>query len=229
MNIAIIPARGGSKRIPRKNIKNFCGAPIIDWAIKAALASKYIDLVIVSTDDNEIANVAIESGAQVPFIRPSYLSDDNTVLNKVIIHALNEVGKVYDVNYVCTILPTAALIRPKDIDEAFKMLSVSQRHDFLLSVTDYSFPIQRAIKINEENEISMFHPEHLNTRSQDLDKAWHDAGQFYWGKAIAWLEDRNIFSSKTLPYKLPGYRVQDIDTIDDWYRAELIFKILRET
>jgi len=132
MNIAIIPARGGSKRIPRKNIKNFCGAPIIDWVIKAALASKYIDLVIVSTDDNEIANIAIESGAQVPFMRPSYLADDHTVLNKVIIHALNEVSRNYnDINYVCSILPTASLIRPNDIDEAFEMLGASKRHDFI--------------------------------------------------------------------------------------------------
>lgn len=221
MNIALIPARGGSKRIPRKNIKNFFGKPIIAWTIELAIKSGCFDKVIVSTDDKEIAEVAEFYGAEIPFMRSEKLSDDHTVLNSVISDAIKRLN--LDINYLCVILPTAPLIQVEDIQRGLKELISKPDFDFAFTVTDFGFPIQRALRI-DDGQVSMFEPDHINTRSQDLERAWHDAGQFYWGKPSSWLEGEPVFGSKSIPIKLPRFRVQDIDSMEDWSRAEFIFK-----
>jgi len=225
MNIALIPARGGSKRIPKKNIKIFFGKPIIAWSIELAFKSGCFDKVIVSTDDKEIAEIANFYGAETPFMRSKELSDDHTVLSSVISDAIQKLN--LDINYLCAILPTAPLIQVEDIQDALKQLLSQPNFDFAFTVTDFGFPIQRALRI-DDGQVSMFEPHHMNTRSQDLERAWHDAGQFYWGKATSWLEGEPVFGSKSIPIKLPRFRVQDIDSIDDWSRAEYIFKLINK-
>ena len=227
MNICVIPARGGSKRIPKKNIKKFLGKPIIAYSIQVALKSKLFDAVLVSTDDNEIAKVAIEYGAIVPFIRPKELSDDFTSTSDVIKHAINwYLEQNIEINYTCCIYATAPFIKQQYLEKGFKMLQDSDK-SFAFSVTSFSFPIQRAIKI-KDGIVSMFYPQNFMTRSQDLEEAYHDAGQFYWGKAKAFLNDEIMFSERAIPIVLPRYLVQDIDTLEDWQRAELMHKVLNK-
>ena len=228
MKVAVIPARGGSKRIPRKNIKEFCGKPMIAWSIGAALKSGCFDRLIVSTDDAEIAAVAKEWGAEVPFMRPTDLSDDHTGTIPVIAHAirwLQQQGEAPE--HVCCLYATAPFVESQDLIKGFQQLQ-EQRIDYVFSVTSYAFPIQRAIRITDSGRVVMFNPEHFNSRSQDLEEAWHDAGQFYWGTAEAWLENRIIFGEHSAPVILPRHRVQDIDTLEDWRRAELMFAALQE-
>ena len=226
MKLAIIPARGGSKRIPRKNIKLFCGKPMLAWSIEAALRSGEFDRVIVSTDDDEIAAVAQVHGAEVPFQRPAELSDDHTGTVPVIAHAIDWVGQQgTPVKLACCIYATAPFVTVEDIQRGRRTL-VESGSDYAYSVTSYPFPIQRAIRITAEGRVEMFSPEHFNTRSQDLDEAFHDAGQFYWGRAEAWLAGTPLFSRVASPVPLPSYRVQDIDTTEDWVRAELMFSVL---
>lgn len=227
MKLAIIPARGGSKRIPRKNIKLFSTKPMIAWSIEAALQSGCFDQVIVSTDDQEIAETARRYGASVPFMRPAELSDDHTGTIPVIQHAIewfNEQGQT--VEHACCLYATAPFVSPEDIRRGLATLSASNC-DYAFSVTSYAFPVQRAIRLNPEGRVEMFSPEHFNTRSQDLEEAYHDAGQFYWGKADAWLQGRMIFSPASVPVHLPRHRVQDIDTPEDWVRAEWLFKAMQ--
>lgn len=229
MRLAVIPARGGSKRIPRKNIKAFAGQPMIAWSIRAAIESKCFDRIIVSTDDDEIAEVAIVYGAEVPFIRPAELSDDHTGTIPVIAHAIewqNTHGAA--ASEVCCIYATAPLVQASDLQRGLHVLH-SSGADYAFAVTSYAFPIQRALRITSSQRVEMFQPEHFNTRSQDLEEAWHDAGQFYWGNAQAWLANLPIFSSNAAPVPLPRHRVQDIDTPEDWERAEWMFKALRQT
>lgn len=228
MKIAVIPARGGSKRIPRKNIKLFCGKPMIAWSIDAALQSACFDRIIVSTDDDEIADVARTSGAEVPFLRPRELSDDYTGTIPVIAHAISwQAAHGGMPSSVCCIYATAPFVRSKNLQDGLSLLETTGS-DYAFSVTSYAFPIQRAIRIDETGHVAMFNPEHFNTRSQDLIEAYHDAGQFYWGRAEAWLAQKAIFSPASVPVILPRYRVQDIDTQEDWDRAEWMFKALRE-
>jgi N-acylneuraminate cytidylyltransferase len=228
MKIAVIPARGGSKRIPRKNIKSFCGKPMIAWSIEAALSSNIFDKVIVSTDDKEIADIALKYGAEVPFIRPAELSDDFTGTIPVIKHAIQWYQeKLQKVDTVCCIYATAPFIQGKYIVNGYDAL-VSSDADYVFSVTTYAFPIQRALQLNDEQRIQMYYPENFNTRSQDLEEVWHDAGQFYWGTNRAWLAGLPIFSSGSIPIVLPRYLVQDIDTIEDWKYAELMFKAMKD-
>ncbi|UXL40471.1 pseudaminic acid cytidylyltransferase [Pseudomonas fragi] len=227
MKLAIIPARGGSKRIPRKNIKLFCEKPMIAWSIEAALQSGCFDQVIVSTDDEEIADVARRYGATVPFVRPAELSDDHTGTIPVIRHAIEWVNaQGQSVEQACCLYATAPFVSPEDIRRGFDTL-LDTGSDYAFSVTSYAFPIQRAIRLNAEGRVEMFNPEHFNTRSQDLEEAFHDAGQFYWGKADAWLQGRMIFSPASVPVALPRHRVQDIDTPEDWVRAEWLFKAMQ--
>ena len=227
MKLAIIPARGGSKRIPRKNIKLFCEKPMIAWSIEAALQSGCFDQVIVSTDDEEIADVARRYGATVPFVRPAELSDDHTGTIPVIRHAIEWVNaQEQSVEQACCLYATAPFVSPEDIRRGFDTL-LDTGSDYAFSVTSYAFPIQRAIRLNAEGRVEMFNPEHFNTRSQDLEEAFHDAGQFYWGKADAWLQGRMIFSPASVPVALPRHRVQDIDTPEDWVRAEWLFKAMQ--
>lgn len=229
IRVAIIPARGGSKRIPRKNIKVFCGKPMIAWSIEAALKSGCFEHVIVSTDDQEIAAVARKYGAEVPFIRPAELSDDHSGTTAVIKHAIQSLQRCGDkIDYACCIYATAPFVSVNDLRAAWQRINGSE-HDYAFSVTSYAFPIQRAIRITEQGTVAMFNPEHFITRSQDLEEAWHDAGQFYWGKAEAWLQEKPLFSDGTVPVKLPRHRVQDIDTEEDWLRAEWLFKAWQAT
>ncbi len=227
MKVAIIPARGGSKRIPRKNIKNFCGKPMIAWSIEAALKSHCFERVIVSTDDQEIADVAKEYGAEVPFMRPAELSDDYAGTISVIKQAIEWlIEHQQPPRLVCCLYATAPFVAVHDIRQGLEQLQQTMA-TYAFSVTSYPFPIQRAIKITENGRVAMFNPEYFNTRSQDLEEAWHDAGQFYWGTAQAWLEERLIFSEDSVPVKLPRHRVQDIDTPEDWKRAEWLFRAMQ--
>lgn len=224
MKLAVIPARGGSKRIPRKNIKMFCGKPMIAWSIEAALQSGCFDKVIVSTDDEEIAEVARQYGASVPFMRPAELSDDYTGTIPVIRQAIewcNANG--FDPQQVCCLYATAPFISPEDLRRGLGILEQTGCQ-YAFSATSYAFPIQRAIRLTGTGHVEMFNAEHFNTRSQDLEESYHDAGQFYWGLASAWLQERMIFSPDSSVVLLPRHRVQDIDTPEDWIRAEWLYK-----
>lgn len=222
MRLAVIPARGGSKRIPRKNIKSFGGKPMIAWSIKAAQESQCFDRIIVSTDDEEIADISRDHGADVPFMRPADLSDDHTGTMPVIAHAIQWQNEhAVAPSEVCCLYATAPFVEASDLRQALKVLE-STGTDYTFSVTNYAFPIQRAIRITSAQRVEMFQPAQFNTRSQDLEEAYHDAGQFYWGRAEAWLMNKPLFSENSTPFRLPRHRVQDIDTPEDWQRAELM-------
>ena len=224
-SIAIIPARGGSKRIPRKNIKDFFGKPLIAYSIQTALESKLFDRVIVSTDDEEIAQIAREYGADVPFIRPKELSDDFSITQVVIEHALQYLrdnNENYD--YYCTIYATAPLLQSKYLIEGFEKLTNTDAIN-VFSATSMPFPIQRTFKIDTNDRCEMFTPEHYITRSQDLEEAYQDAGQFYWSK-IGKKSDEIMFGKDSIPIILPRHLVQDIDTLEDWTRAEKLYQNL---
>jgi N-acylneuraminate cytidylyltransferase len=226
MRLAVIPARGGSKRIPRKNVRPFGGLPMIAWSIRAAVESGCFERIIVSTDDAEIASVGREYGAETPFQRPAELSDDHTGTVPVIAHAVrwqNANGAA--ASEVCCIYATAPFVQAADIRRGLHVLGETGA-EYAFSVTSYPFPIQRAVRLTPEGRMAMFHPEHFNTRSQDLEEAWHDAGQFYWGRAEAWLTGTPLFGPASAPVPLPRLRVQDIDTPDDWERAERMFEAM---
>ncbi len=227
MNIAIIPARGGSKRIPHKNIKEFCGKPMIAWSIEAAKVSELFDHIIVSTDDHEIAEVAKQWGAAVPFRRPTELSNDYAGTTEVIAHATQwALDQGLDLEAVCCIYATAPFIQKTDLKRGLESLK-SGSWDYTFTVTDFASPIFRSFKQTSDGGLEMFFPEHFNKRSQDLPVALHDAGQFYWGRPSAWLECKRIFDRNSKPIIIPCWRVQDIDTDDDWHRAEIMFKLLK--
>ena len=228
MKLAVIPARGGSKRIPRKNIKLFHGKPMIGYAISAAISSGVFDRVMVSTDDEEIAQIAKEHGAEGPFMRPPELADDHTGTIPVIAHATDWTNRnVGVVEFTCCLYATAPFLQAADLQRGLQLLQ-SLGADYAFSVTSYAFPIQRAIRITTNQRVEMFQPEYFNTRSQDLEEAFHDAGQFYWGTAQAWLTGKPVFSRGAVTVPLPRYRVQDIDTEDDWRRAELMYQALTQ-
>jgi len=227
MRLAVIPARGGSKRIPRKNIRHFLGQPIIAYSIRAALDAALFDKVIVSTDDEEIAETARRFGAEVPFLRPPALADDLTGTNAVVRHALSwftERGE--DFEQACCIYATAPFVQPGALRAGLELLQASGKA-FAFSVTSFPFPIQRAIRFQEDGAIVMFQPEHARTRSQDLEEAWHDAGQFYWGSARSFVDDVPLLAGNAMPVKLPRHLVQDIDTLQDWTRAEFMYRALQ--
>ncbi len=225
MKIAVIPARGGSKRIPRKNIKDFCGRPMMAWAISTAKVSGLFDHIIVSTDDNEIAELARSWGAETPFVRPADLADDLTPTVPVVAHAVKsclDSGWVAD--YVCCIYPCVPFLQKSDLVAA---LSLAQERDadFVYPVSEYAHPIQRAMRQLPGNKMQFLRPEYELTRTQDLEKTYHDAGQFYWGKASAWLAHKKMHTDG-LGMPIPNWRVVDIDSIDDWNRAEFIFQAM---
>lgn len=227
MRLCVIPARGGSKRIPCKNIKAFNGKPIIAYSIEAALESNCFDQVIVSSDDNEIAEVAKTYGAKVPFIRPAELSDDYTATIPVIKHAIewfDEQGE--SPTSVCCLYATAPFVTAASIKKAYTQFKQAQT-DYCFTITSFAFPVQRAIKLTQENRISMFYPEYFEVRSQDIEKSYHDAGQFYWGRAKAFKQQKALFSKNSSPFIVPRHLVQDIDTQEDWDRAELMYKIVK--
>ena len=226
MRLAVIPARGGSKRIPRKNIKNFFGKPMIAWSIQQAVKSGAFDRIIVSTDDAEIAQISKTWGAEIPFMRPKELSDDFTGTTSVIAHAINWfIKEGYNPLEVCCIYATAPLIQ---VEYILKGLGALRRHkaDFSFSVTPYAFPIQRAIKLCEKGRVEMMDQTQFQRRSQDLTETYHDAGQFYWGSSKAWQSGKPIFGKHSVPIIIPRYLVQDIDTHEDWMQAELMFNAL---
>jgi pseudaminic acid cytidylyltransferase len=227
MKVAIIPARGGSKRIPRKNIKQFCGKPMIAHTIEAAKNARCFDNIVVSTDDSEIVNVAKEFGADVPFLRPQKLADDHTGTIPVIAHAVDWINQnVSEVTFACCLYATAPFIHPASIVQGLSKLK-EKNADYAFTVTSYAFPIQRAVRINDESRIEMFNNEFYAVRSQDLEESFHDAGQFYWGRASAWLNHTPLFHNTSVPILLPRHQVQDIDTDEDWERAEWLFKAMR--
>ncbi len=226
MNIVIIPARGGSKRIPKKNIRLFRGKPMINWSIEAAIRSNCFDKVLVSTDSREIANVAEIKGAWVPFLRPKNLSDDYSTTKEVIVHSIKWLEKNnFQLNYVCCLYATAPFVQAKDLKKGFQLIKNQIRDRFIFSATNFSFPIQRALKVDSSGTSSMFYPENFNIRSQDLEKAYHDAGQFYIAKPRIWIERDNLFEDG-MPIILPNWRVQDIDEENDWERAQLLHEII---
>ena len=243
MKLAIIPARGGSKRIPRKNIRAFCGLPIIGYSIRAALQSACFDQVVVSTDDPEIAECARSFGAQTPFVRPAPLADDHATTRAVVNHAIEACAEVFDAqaNLVCCLYPTAPFVRSTDLAAALAQLDLAQadgvspasegprfRTEFVFSATEYPFPIQRALRRMPDGGIEMFDPQYRNTRSQDLEPAFHDAGQFYCGYSHAFLAGRSMYGAQSLPFLLPSYRVRDLDTPEDWEHAELLWTVLQQ-
>jgi pseudaminic acid cytidylyltransferase len=232
MKLAVIPARGGSKRIPRKNIKLFNGKPMIAWSIEAALQSQMFDQVIVSTDDEEIATVAKQFGAKVPFLRPATLADDHTGTSAVVRHAINWVQQHQwqleqgPLTIVACIYATAPLLSASVLNQAMALWQQQPQLDYIFSGCRFSFPIQRALYREPAGAVMPVQPESIGKRSQDLPETFHDAGQFYLGTAESWVACRPVFSKSSYLYELPQYLVQDIDTIDDWQRAELLHQLL---
>jgi pseudaminic acid cytidylyltransferase len=227
MRLAVIPARGGSKRIPRKNIKPFNGKPIIGYAIAAAIASESFDRVIVSTDDEEIAQVARVFGAEVPFMRPLELSDDHTSTLSVIAHAITTYQSAdWDMGEVCCIYPCVPFISTQDLRAALEQLT-SSCAQYVFPVTVFPASIQRALRRLPNGSVKPFYPEFTETRTQDLETGYFDVGQFYWGKTSAWLNGLSLhLNGHTL--EIPEWRVVDIDTPEDWERAELLYATLTE-
>jgi pseudaminic acid cytidylyltransferase len=229
MRLAIIPARGGSKRIPRKNIKSFAGKPMIAYAIEAAKASKSVDRVIVSTDDPEIAAIAREIGAETPFDRPAELADDHTPTVPVIAHAIQACMTLgWDLEHACCIYPGVPLIDPVDIGAAFDLLEASGGDGYAFPIAPFPSAVQRALRRDATGAVAPINPEHVSTRTQDLEPAYFDAGQFYWGTVAAWLQGLPIHSNGHTII-LPEWRVVDIDTPDDWDRAEMLFQALKNS
>ena len=225
-NIVIIPARGGSKRIPKKNIKDFLGKPIIAYSIEMAINCKLFSRVIVSTDDEEIKDVVLKYGAEVPFIRPKNIADDFTGTHEVIGHAveyLENTGETMD--YVCCIYPTAPLIQKDDLIKGFKLIQTNKWNS-VMAATNFSYPIFRSFKNLPNGGLKMIFPEHYNSRSQDLPEVYHDAGLFYWAKPKVWKKKPQWYNEKNSIVKIPNYRIQDIDTPDDWKKAEMIYQII---
>lgn len=224
-NLAIIPARGGSKRIPKKNIKPFLGKPIIAYSIEAALNSDLFDEVMVSTDDKEIANISKKYGAKIPFIRSQENSDDYAVLAEVIDEVVikyESKGNVFE--NVCCILPTAPFVTSNKIKEAYKKLK-KNNFDSVFSILEFSFPIQRSLKI-EDNKVVMVWEEHLNSRSQDLEPRYHDSGQYYWLKTSSFLKEKRLFTANSGALVVSGLHAQDIDTVIDWKIAEIKYTLM---
>ncbi|MBV6750754.1 pseudaminic acid cytidylyltransferase [Pseudomonas chlororaphis] len=225
--IAIIPARGGSKRIPRKNLKLFHGEPMIARSIRLALDSGLFEQVIVSTDDEEIAALARARGAQVPFMRPAALADDFTGTAAVIAHAVETLQRAgYVFEHTCCLYATAPLLQARFLRQGLELLEAHAEKSFAFSVCEFGFPVQRALTLSQDGALTPLYPEHRQTRSQDLPRAFQDAGQFYWGRSAAWLRGDVLFSEKSLPVILPRHLVQDIDTDEDWRRAEYLYSAL---
>jgi pseudaminic acid cytidylyltransferase len=226
MNMAVIPARGGSKRIPRKNIKLFAGKPMIAYAIEVAKQSGLFAHVVVSTDDEEIAATARTFGAETPFLRPLQLADDHTPTVPVIAHAVTACENLgWQFDYVCCIYPCVPFIRQDDLKSALDLLRNVDSAQYSFPVTEFPSAIQRALRRQESGLVAPFHPEYELTRTQDLEPAYHDAGQFYWGHKRAWLNNQKIHSSG-VGLVIPNCRVVDIDSPEDWQRAEAIHRAL---
>ncbi len=221
-NIAIIPARGGSKRIPKKNIRNFLGKPIIAYSIEAAINSGLFNEVMVSTDDKEIAEIAIKYGAKVPFLRSAKNSDDFATTVDVIKEVLNIYSTKFD--NACCIYPTAPFVNNISLGQAYNKL-IKYKYDSVFPIVPYSYPIQRSLETKGE-KISMVWKEHIDSRSQDLEKRFHDAGQFYWFNIPVFLNKEVLFTDNTGYLEMNELVVQDIDTDLDWKLAELKYSLI---
>ena len=223
MNLCVIPARGGSKRIPRKNIKEFCGKPMIAYAIEAAKSSGLFESILVSTDDSEIASISEAYGAEAPFIRPDNLANDHAGTVEVIAHAIIEYEKSgARPEMICCIYPCVPLIQPEDIRNSLNLLEANAQADYAFPVAEFPSAVQRSMRRDDAGLMSSFYPECEQMRTQDLELAYYDAGQFYWGYRNSWLENSKMHNSAA-GYLIPSWRVVDIDTSDDWKRAELLF------
>lgn len=222
--VALIPARGGSQRIPRKNIRDFLGVPALARVIGVLASTGVFDRVVVSTDDEEISQVAKESGADVPFRRPAELADSMTGARPVIQHAINTL-ELADDTRVGVFYPTAVMTRPDDVTGSLELLQTSQC-DFVLSVSEFPAPIERALTLDEDAGVSARWSQFTHVRSQDLTPTYFDTGQFYWGTAAAWRTNTAVVSGVTKGYVLDSWRTVDIDTPDDWVRAELLYRTL---
>lgn len=225
--IAVVPARGGSKRIPRKNIKPLHGVPLIARTIATLLRSEQFDHVLVSTDDDEIAEVAQDAGAVVPFRRPAELSGDHAATSPVVVHALEAAAELLDDRSpeVCVAYPAAVFIDVADVVAVRNLLRTAGT-DYAFTATTYAAPLQRAMRVLPDHRAELVQPEHRTTRTQDLEEHVHDAGQLYWGRREAWLADRPVLGGDAAVHVLPRWRVVDIDTPEDWVRAEQLFEVL---
>ncbi len=224
MNIAVIPARGGSQRIPHKNIKLFCGRPMISYAIELALSSKYIDKVFVSTDDDNIAEIAIKYGALVPFLRPENISDHVTPTVPVISHAIKHLENQVDIDNVCCIYPCSPIIKFDRLDQAYERM-IDGKHLFAYPVSLYSHPIQRAMKMNSFGKMEYISSQYELARTQDLDKTFHDTGQFYWGTLEAWTQEKKMHTDG-IGIEINSWEYVDIDNEEDWKKAEVMKRVL---
>jgi pseudaminic acid cytidylyltransferase len=227
-NLAIIPARGGSKRIPQKNVRNFLGKPIITYPINAAKNCGLFDEIMVSTDSDEIASLAHCLQVNVPFKRSDKNADDFATLTDVLLEVLTNyknIKKHFD--FVCLILPTAVFVSGERLKEAYSRLLNNSHISGVVPVTQFSHPVQRAFIINEGNELKMLYPEYINSRTQDMPATFYDSGQFYWIRTSNFLTEKKIFMNRTNAIELPAYEIQDIDTEDDWKMAELKYSLIR--
>jgi pseudaminic acid cytidylyltransferase len=224
--VAIIPARGGSERIPRKNIKYFLGKPMIGYPISVLKETGLFDRIIVSTEDQEIADVAIEMGAEIPFMRPMELADNHTGTGEVMAHAVDWlIEHAQRPDYVCCVYATTPFLSGRYLEDGWEAVRAGSRVAF--AVTSFSYPIQRSLKLLRGGGLEPFYPEHMPARSQDLEPAYHDAGQFYWWNTDAIYDGVSIFSSAATPIVLPRHLVQDIDDEEDWQRAELMYRAMQ--
>ena len=224
-NLCIIPARGGSKRIPRKNIKPFMGKPIMAYSIEAAFKSGIFDEVMVSTDDEEIAQIAKQYGASVPFYRSSETANDYATTVDVLLEVIEtykQRGTIFDT--ICCLYSTAPFVTDNCLKEAYGKLS--EQIDGCFTIVEYSYPIQRSLRINAVGEVEMKYPEHLKSRTQDLEKTYHDAGQFYFVKTKTLIEEKTVWCKHTAPLVLSELEVQDLDTLTDWQLAEMKYELL---
>jgi N-acylneuraminate cytidylyltransferase len=226
--IVVIPARGGSKRIPRKNIRPFLGEPLLARTIALLANTAIFERIVVSTDDEEIVSVALAAGAETPFRRPARLADDMTGTQPVIAHAIRELeADGARPQYVCCAYPAAVLALPDDLQAAWQRIRAEDL-DYVFAATSFPYPIQRALRKTAQGRCEMLWPDQRQARSQDLEPTFHDAGQFYFGLRDAWIAGRPLFGPRSAMLELPRFRVQDIDTAEDWERAELIFRLLHE-
>lgn len=225
--LCIIPARGGSKRIPRKNVKKFLGKPILFYSIDTALRSNLFSKVIVSTDEKEIADLAEKYGAEVPFFRSAKNSNDYASLADVVAEVINEYQLLrIEWNSLCCLLPTSPLVEKNDLVDAYSLFEM-KKADAVFSIVKFTYPIQRALKINNEGFVSMVEPQNKSTRSQDLEPCYHDAGQFYFIRTEVLLHQNTLMPERAIPFEQDEMKVQDIDTPADWEVAEIKYKLLQ--
>jgi pseudaminic acid cytidylyltransferase len=225
MIFAIIPARGGSQRIKKKNIKKFYLKPILYWTIKALKKSKLFSKIVLTTDDNQIKKIAEQLGFDYIISRPSNLADNYTPTKPVIEHAIRALKKKFKIKYACCVYPCNPFLNSLDIKKSFKILK-KNKNNFVFPITEYTHPVQRAFKLAKKNKLIFFTKKHELTRTQDLAKSYHDVGQFYWGSVENWLSKKKMHSNG-IGLPIPKWRVVDIDNLQDWKRAELLFKILK--